>query len=108
MSNVTSLPNRQQLTSAHRCLLWRIQDLCIDISQRSDDVTATYNYCGSSHVIDICVFPHGVPRVMWSEHVYLPGAHPSRAEIDTSHALEALATLHDRLEAYLPNAGGAA
>ncbi|SDF69116.1 hypothetical protein SAMN05216571_101232 [Onishia taeanensis] len=101
-------PKHQRLTSAHRCLIARIQDLCIDVSQRTE-FYAMSMYSGHVHTVSISLYSResverGDYTSTWrSGEIYLP---PSKnAQPDSLRQLTAAA---EHLEGLLPPAGGAA
>ncbi|QFU01248.1 hypothetical protein FIU83_06310 [Halomonas sp. THAF5a] len=102
----------QQLTSAHRCLMARIQDLWIDVSLQTDHV-ACYHYSGTVHSVYVHLVPpahqaesdggDGSHRASWSARLYLPPH-----ELAQPDSLKALGDIITKLEGYLPSPGGAA
>lgn len=117
MADITQLPTApQRLTSAHRCLMARIQDLCVDVSQRRDDLSAGCAYAG--HVQTLTV--HTLPRAHrspdeggngsylpdWRVVIDLPDG--VRGYRSADRALAELTTAIEHLERLLPPAGGAA
>lgn len=107
MADITHLPvQRTGLTSGHRFLIYAIQDLCIDISQRSDELTATYSYHGNTHELQVSVYQRGSTQgvhLLWAAQLYLP-PQPLAPE----DSLQALGDIITALEGYLPTPGGAA
>lgn len=125
MADITRLPTparpesreHQGLTSGHRLLIATIQDLCLDISLRSQTHAAFYNYDGNVHSLSVSVIPRALMSVAqggdesffeeWREYIYLPGGgnylHRRRKA-----TMQQLGTLVEKLEGYLPRPGGAA
>lgn len=113
MADITHLPvQRTGLTSGHRFLMYAIQDLCIDISQRTDH-KATYHYAGHVHALSVDIIPpehlakkkggDGSFATWWSAEVRLP-PHP----LAGPDSLQELGDIIAALEGYLPTPGGAA
>lgn len=106
MSNVTHLHG---LTTTHRFLMSRIQDICVDISLYTPDA-ATCVYSGVDHSISVRIVPQrhlasadggdGSYKSEWSQNVYLP---PS--ELADANSFEALSQLLNQLAARLPMPG---
>ncbi len=104
-----------QLTSAHRALIARIQDLCIDISLHHPELVAECQYTGHTHELTVALIPRahlavadggdGSYRSCWNRHVYLPGAKPRSSDEDT---LDSLALVINHLEGLQHAPGGAA
>lgn len=117
MADITHLPTTpQRLTSAHRCLMARIQDLCVDVCQRRNDLSAGCAYSGHVHTLTVHTMPnaHRCPdqggdnsyRADWRVVIDLPdGDRPHR---HADRALAELTTAIEHLERLLPPAGGAA
>ena len=119
MADVTRTPKvahlnaPQPLTSAQRMMLWKIQDLCVDVSLRSPTHIAECQYLGHTHELDVRVVPRyvlnerGTYAAEWSEYLYLPGREQGGS---TPNIGEELGKLYQRLLAYLPpvTPGGAA
>lgn len=123
MADVTRLPRGlkithqrtpQPLTSATRALVWKIQDLCIDVSLHSPTHVADCQYHGATHELTVRVVPRdaihpgGTFAADWSDYLYLPGREQGGS---TPNIGEELGNLYQRLLAYLPPShtpGGAA
>jgi len=85
MADVTRTPKiahlnaPRPLTSAQRIMLWKIQDLCIDVSLRSPTHIAECHYHGITHELNVRVVPRraccpgGTFAAEWSDYLYLPG-----------------------------------
>ena len=117
MTNVTPINRHQQaiadgrntgrLTSAHRCAIARIQELAIDVSQRTDQYIFV-EYAGHIHTLAVRMVPCANVdandcRAEWSRSVRLP---PNYYCDDRS--LRMLGEIIVHLESLLPNAGGVA
>ena len=102
----------RQLTSAHRCLMARIQDLCLDVSLQTDH-KASCDYSGHVHTLTVDILPpehmaeidggDGTFKSSWSVYVRLPPH-----ELAETDSLQALGDIITTLEGYLPSPGGAA
>lgn len=106
MSNVTHL---RGLTTAHRCLMARIQDICVDITLYTEDA-ATCHYSGATHSLDVHIIPprhleerkggDGSFRAEFRMSLYLP---PS--SLADANSLESLGEMLNQLAARLPMPG---
>ncbi len=106
MSNITHLHG---LTTAHRCLMARIQDICVDITLHTDYVANCY-YSGVDHSLSATITPpqhlaekdggDGSYRAEWNAYVYLPPSPHADAD-----SLKALSTMLNDLAARLPMPG---
>lgn len=68
--------DRAELTSAHHCLLYRLQDLAIEVSLHTD-CYVVLRYSGHIHQVQARVTPyaHNEPgnyQSIWERDVYLP------------------------------------
>lgn len=110
--SVTLLPSAnskdQRLTSAHRCLLARIQDLCLDVSQHTE-FYALSSYAGHVNTLSVSLVPRakcaaGDYTSCWrTGEIYLPPS--EHAQPDSLRQLTAVA---EHLEGLLQPTGGAA
>jgi hypothetical protein len=92
------------LTSAHRCLIARIQDLCVTVSLQRDDLYATCNYSGHVHTLDVRVVPtDGRHAAVWNGHVRLP----PKPHLSADVVLTDLTGIIHHLEGLLVEGGGA-
>ncbi|RAH37434.1 hypothetical protein [Halomonas sp. SL1] len=103
------------LTSAHRALIARIQDKCLDITLGHPELVADCAYSGNTHELCVRLIPRahlgterggdGSFRGQEVAHIYLPGIPQRAPAIDTTAVL---ADTLNQLEAVLPVPGGAA
>ncbi|XKE45724.1 hypothetical protein LG302_00865 [Halomonas organivorans] len=101
--------NTTPLTSAHRCLMAKIQDACVDISLQHPELVAHCEYMGHTHELVVSLVPRsrlgedrggdGSYRARRAVHVYLPGGRP---RLSDERALAELADTLDHLEGLLP------
>lgn len=112
-TKIIHLNAAQRFTSAQRALVWKIQDLCMDVSLHSPTHVASFQYYGHTHEVNIRVVPRDAigPGATyapdWTDYFYLPGG----AGGCTPNIEQALAAVYERLLAYLPpqhSPGGAA
>lgn len=106
MSNITHLHG---LTTAHRFLMARIQDICVDITLYTED-EACCHYSGSTHSFTASIIPphrqeeakggDGSHRSEWSMSVYLPPQKLADAD-----SLNSLSLMLNQLAARLPTPG---
>ncbi|MCE9664499.1 hypothetical protein LY622_13755 [Halomonas sp. M5N1S17] len=106
MNNVTHLHG---LTTAHRCLMARIQDICVDITLHTE-YEACCHYSGGTHSLTASIIPphrqekekggDGSYRSEWSMSVYLPPQKLADAD-----SLNSLSHMLNQLTARLPMPG---